>query len=123
MTLAELVAKYLKIHQAAPSTIEKLRWLLSKGFCLRLWQSKSPMCPNDLTSNSTRRSELAEGVELLITDSSASTRSAAEASRDPHAGHASSAPQALPEDPSARHHVSADADPMRLVPWCPRAQP
>jgi hypothetical protein len=29
--LAELVEEYLKIHQAAPSTIEKLRWLLSKA--------------------------------------------------------------------------------------------
>jgi integrase len=31
MTLAELVEKYLTVHQAAPSTIEKLRWLLSKA--------------------------------------------------------------------------------------------
>src|SRR5260370_18215625 len=31
MTLSELVEEYLKIHQAAPSTIEKLRWLLSKA--------------------------------------------------------------------------------------------
>jgi len=31
MTLAELVEEYLKIHQAAQSTIEKLRWLLSKA--------------------------------------------------------------------------------------------
>ncbi|SRR6266851_730785 len=31
MTVAELVEEYLKIHQAAPSTIEKLRWLLSKA--------------------------------------------------------------------------------------------
>src|SRR5579859_7106778 len=31
MTLAELVEKYLRIHQATPSTIEKLRWLLSKA--------------------------------------------------------------------------------------------
>ena len=30
MTVAELVEKYLNVHQAAPSTIEKLRWLLSK---------------------------------------------------------------------------------------------
>ena len=31
MTVRELVEEYLKIHQAAPSTIEKLRWLLSKA--------------------------------------------------------------------------------------------
>jgi integrase len=31
MTLTQLVEEYLKIHQAAPSTIEKLRWLLSKA--------------------------------------------------------------------------------------------
>ena len=31
LTVAELVDEYLKIHQAAPSTIEKLRWLLSKA--------------------------------------------------------------------------------------------
>jgi len=31
MTVTELVEAYLKIHQAAPSTIEKLRWLLSKA--------------------------------------------------------------------------------------------
>jgi integrase len=31
MTLTELVEEYLKLHQAAPSTIEKLRWLLSKA--------------------------------------------------------------------------------------------
>jgi integrase len=39
MTLTELVEKYLEVHQAAPSTIEKLRWLLSKataGFGERL---------------------------------------------------------------------------------------
>jgi len=31
LMLTELVEDYLKIHQAAPSTIEKLRWLLSKA--------------------------------------------------------------------------------------------
>ena len=31
ITVTELVEEYLKIHQAAPSTIEKLRWLLSKS--------------------------------------------------------------------------------------------
>jgi hypothetical protein len=31
LTLAELVEEYLRVHQAAPSTIEKLRWLLSKA--------------------------------------------------------------------------------------------
>jgi integrase len=31
MTLHELVEEYLRIHQAAPSTLEKLRWLLSKA--------------------------------------------------------------------------------------------
>jgi hypothetical protein len=31
MTVTALVDEYLKIHQAAPSTIEKLRWLLSKA--------------------------------------------------------------------------------------------
>ena len=31
MTLAELVDEYLRVHQAAPSTIEKLAWLLSKA--------------------------------------------------------------------------------------------
>ena len=31
MTLAELVARYLEVHQAAPATIEKLRWLLGKA--------------------------------------------------------------------------------------------
>src|SRR6266511_2273625 len=29
--LAELVAEYLEVHQAAPATIEKLRWLLAKA--------------------------------------------------------------------------------------------
>ena len=31
MTLAELVEGYLQVHQAAPATIEKLRWLLAKA--------------------------------------------------------------------------------------------
>lgn len=31
VTLAELVEEYLEVHQAAPATIEKLRWLLSKA--------------------------------------------------------------------------------------------
>ena len=31
MTLAELVEAYLRVHQAAPATIEKLRWLLAKA--------------------------------------------------------------------------------------------
>ena len=31
LTLAELVAEYLEVHQAAPATIEKLRWLLAKA--------------------------------------------------------------------------------------------
>jgi hypothetical protein len=31
MTLAELVEEYLAVHQAAPGTIEKLRWLLAKA--------------------------------------------------------------------------------------------
>ena len=31
MTLAELVEGYLEVHQAAPATIEKLRWLLAKA--------------------------------------------------------------------------------------------
>jgi integrase len=31
ITLTELVEEYLRIHQAAPSTLEKLRWLLSKA--------------------------------------------------------------------------------------------
>jgi hypothetical protein len=31
MTLAELVEEYLQVHQAAPTTIEKLRWLLAKA--------------------------------------------------------------------------------------------
>lgn len=31
MTLAELVEQYLEVHQAAPTTIEKLRWLLAKA--------------------------------------------------------------------------------------------
>lgn len=31
MSLTELVEEYLRVHQAAPSTIEKLRWLLSKA--------------------------------------------------------------------------------------------
>ena len=31
MTLAELVEGYLGVHQAAPATIEKLRWLLAKA--------------------------------------------------------------------------------------------
>jgi len=31
MTLAELVEEYLEVHQAAPATIEKLRWLLGKA--------------------------------------------------------------------------------------------
>jgi len=31
MTLAELVEEYLEVHQAAPATIEKLRWLLANA--------------------------------------------------------------------------------------------
>jgi integrase len=31
MTLEELVKEYLHVHQAAPATIEKLRWLLAKA--------------------------------------------------------------------------------------------
>jgi len=31
MRLADLVARYLEVHQAAPATIEKLRWLLAKA--------------------------------------------------------------------------------------------
>jgi hypothetical protein len=31
MTLAELVEGYLEVHQAAPATLEKLRWLLAKA--------------------------------------------------------------------------------------------
>ena len=31
LTLNELVREYLRVHQAAPSTLEKLRWLLSKA--------------------------------------------------------------------------------------------
>jgi integrase len=31
MTLNELVEEYLRVHQAAPSTLEKLRWLLAKA--------------------------------------------------------------------------------------------
>jgi integrase len=31
MTLAEMVEQYLRVHQAAPATIEKLRWLLRKA--------------------------------------------------------------------------------------------
>jgi integrase len=31
MTLAELVERYLRVHQAAPATMEKLRWLLGKA--------------------------------------------------------------------------------------------
>ena len=31
MTLNELVEEYLRVHQAAPSTLEKLRWLFSKA--------------------------------------------------------------------------------------------
>jgi integrase len=31
MTLAVLVDEYLRVHQAAPATIEKLRWLLAKA--------------------------------------------------------------------------------------------
>jgi hypothetical protein len=31
VTLAELVEGYLQVHQAAPATIEKLRWLLAKA--------------------------------------------------------------------------------------------
>lgn len=31
MTLNELVGEYLRVHQAAPSTVEKLRWLLAKA--------------------------------------------------------------------------------------------
>src|SRR6266508_4005233 len=34
MTLAELVDEYLRVHQAAPATIEKLRWLLAKATVL-----------------------------------------------------------------------------------------
>jgi integrase len=31
ITLAELVQEYLEVHQAAPATLEKLRWLLGKA--------------------------------------------------------------------------------------------
>jgi hypothetical protein len=31
MTVAELVEQYLRVHQAAPATIQKLRWLLTKA--------------------------------------------------------------------------------------------
>jgi integrase len=31
MTLAELIEQYLQVHQAAPATLEKLRWLLAKA--------------------------------------------------------------------------------------------
>jgi hypothetical protein len=31
VTLAELVEEYLEVHQAAPATLEKLRWLLAKA--------------------------------------------------------------------------------------------
>jgi integrase len=31
ITLAELVEEYLRLHQAAPATLEKLRWLLAKS--------------------------------------------------------------------------------------------
>jgi integrase len=31
MTLAELVEQYLRVHQAAPATMDKLRWLLGKA--------------------------------------------------------------------------------------------
>jgi hypothetical protein len=31
ITLAEFVAEYLEMHQAAPVTIAKLRWLLGKA--------------------------------------------------------------------------------------------
>jgi hypothetical protein len=31
MKLSELVTEYLEVHQAAPATIEKLRWLLAKA--------------------------------------------------------------------------------------------
>lgn len=31
LRFAELVARYLEVHQAAPATIEKLRWLLGKA--------------------------------------------------------------------------------------------
>jgi hypothetical protein len=31
MTVAGLAEEYVKVHQASPSTIEKLRWLLSKA--------------------------------------------------------------------------------------------
>jgi integrase len=31
MTLTELVERYLRVHEAAPATIEKLRWLLAKA--------------------------------------------------------------------------------------------
>lgn len=34
LTLAELVEEYLEVHQAAPSTIAKLRWLLGKATCV-----------------------------------------------------------------------------------------
>src|SRR5919197_1001983 len=31
MQLVELVEEYLRVHQAAPATLEKLRWLLAKA--------------------------------------------------------------------------------------------
>jgi hypothetical protein len=34
LTLAELVDEYLEVHQAEPTTIAKLRWLLAKATCV-----------------------------------------------------------------------------------------
>ncbi len=43
MTVTELIEEYLRIHQAAPSTIEKLRWLLSKSEEICAWRGTLPV--------------------------------------------------------------------------------
>jgi hypothetical protein len=48
MSVTELVEEYLKIHQAAPSTIEKLRWLLSKATAVRRSADRRPSVGGDL---------------------------------------------------------------------------
>lgn len=48
MSLAELVDEYMSVHQAAPSTIEKLRWLLSKATAVFGDRPIATLRPNEI---------------------------------------------------------------------------
>jgi integrase len=74
LTLAELVEEYLKIHQAAPSTIEKLRWLLSKATAAFGAQSIGELCSEDICA---WRGALPEGHRFEATQALRQVLSAA----------------------------------------------